>query len=308
MPPVSWSLRFRSPSAVPVPSLEAALAPGFGPVTVTQDEWSGNPRDGYFRNWRMEARGAGTGGQLVLSFAQDSQQVASAGPPDTTSLPVHLQGSSVRALRAQWQALAAALAPLGYVDETPLFQPRRVVLDLEGAGFVHEATALRAAITRALLEVVPTHRSVTLTATCPDDLEAVLAAYRLPEHISTLSLGDCGLSALPAGFARFPNAQYLFVAEPAFDAPALTGWSFPKLVQLSLTGSGTTQVTAAALRGFPALQALYVASTPLQSVEPQVREACPALTFLHVGGTPLARDPARLEALQAAFPGVHVER
>ena len=305
---VHWSLRFRSPTTVAVASLEAALAPGFGPVTLTQGEWSGNPRDGYFRNWSLEAGGAGPGAPLVLSFAEDSHREESLAPPNTASLPVQLQGASVRELRDRWQALAAALAPLGYVDETPLFQPRRVVLDLEGAGFGAEATALRAAITRALLEVVPAHRSVTLTATCPDDLEAVLAAYRLPEHISTLSLGDCGLSALPPGFARFPNAQHLFVAEPTFDAPALTGWSFPKLRQLSLTGSGTTQVTAAALRGFPALQMLSVANTPLESVEPQVREVCPALTFLHVGGTPLARDPARLEALQASLPGVHVER
>ena len=307
---MSWSLRFASADGAPHDVIAQLLTAQFGTVSVSTDDWSGNPRDGYARGWTLRAGGREPGLAAVVTFVEHAQSQDSEGPPNTTSLAVELcaDALAVHARLAQWHALAAAFAVLGYRDRSLLACPRQIALELDAAGLAAEAAKLRADVTLALLEAVTRDRSVTLARTCPDDLDRVLRAWVQPGEIVSVSFSRCGLTALPAALACFPNARFLYLDEPALDAFALDGWSFPRLEMLSLTGSGATRLTAEALRGLPAVQTIFLADTPLESVDPGVRVACPGLERLHLRATPLARDTARVAALERALPGVRIER
>jgi hypothetical protein len=241
-----WNLRFQKATRAPVHAIEAVLVAAFGPVARTCTPWRGDARDGYSRAWELRSRGGVPALEATVQFTEASRFESSSEDPDTTSLRVTYGGAAdAIAMLARWRALTAAFAELGYTDESLTYSPRTIALDLDAAGLAEEAAKLRSDVTRALVQAVPKFASVILSSQCPDDVEAVLAAYQKPREMKALSLADSGFCALPAGFARFANVEHLNVNERAFDGAKLEGWSFPKVQMLSLSGIHSAAASAA---------------------------------------------------------------
>jgi hypothetical protein len=242
----TWHLIFQSDSPVGIDVLAAALEAAIrSPLTLQPEAWSGNPRDGYGR-WVC---GEGRAGEVTLRARLDLQMAYTPDSPpdsDTARVSVDLSGGAPLARQRLWGRIATALAEVGYADQTLAGSPASIVDDLEAAGEVSQAAALRSAITEALIAAEPMrpeHWPVQVSFSRPDDLDRVLRAVRQPQRVRTLSLIGCALTALPA----------VLLEEPA---------RFSALEQLNLSYNRLIAVPLLVAR-YPALRWLDVSDNPM---------------------------------------------
>ncbi|MBX3275120.1 MAG: hypothetical protein KF729_32950 [Sandaracinaceae bacterium] len=303
----TWYLGFRAAKGAPLEVIGDVLADeADGPWTARDEGWCGNPRDGYARRRHLLASGA----QCVLraSALQWAYGPEEDGPAATELLDVEVEAGSVGARLDGWRRIAARLAALGYADRTLAGWSSRIVDEVAASGDTALADALRREVTDTLIAECEDTWHVAISDARPHDLAAVLRAYTHAAEITSVSFSNLGLTALPPELARFPKVRSLSLYEPAIQARALRGWSFPELTELGLYASGTTEVSADDLRGAPALTTLTLGSTPLRALDPDLRAACPALARVDLHGTPLAKDEAAFRALAARWPDVRLDR
>jgi hypothetical protein len=304
-----WNLAFHESRPITVESCAHALSAVVGgPVTTDVGPIGGNPRDFYYRSVTVTAQRPGSDMRVEMRLGQSLRS------PDDPEPLVSFGGVTLQAPAepfaarlALWHALRDALAAIGCTDRTLAANPAPIVDDAEAAGETAIAARLRADITAALIAEIPAHRSVTLSGTRPDDIEAVLEAYLRPEDIVTVSFSDCGLQALPAAFARFPNISCLYVAEDGLDGRTLRGVSLPKLDTLGLGGARIRRVTKDDLAGFPALVMLAIQGSPLDELDPEIIEVCPKLGRVVIANTPLGRDDRKMSVLRARWKQIRWE-
>lgn len=326
-----WYLSFGETRPITLEECQQVLSAFVGaPVTTEIGEFSGNPRDGYARTVTITAQRTGDEIRLEMRLTQMER-----GPDDplaSTSLggvTIHAPAASFATKLAAWHALRDALVDIGCTDRTLVSCPSPIVDHAEAAGETTMAMRLRADITAALVAEAPRSRfSVSLMSPRADDLEAVLAAYVDPQAITSVSLEDCELRALPAGLARFPNIEQLSLVHNNIDVRELCRVSLPKLTSLSLNGIDgsalrgislptltTLNVRGPALRkvsrddlaGFPGLTVLVLCSSQLEELDPDIIEVCPKLRRVLIMDTPLARDEARIAVLRDRWQAVHWE-
>lgn len=300
----AWHLAFNHPHSLSIEACERLLATfANGDVDVVIGEMEGNPRDFYTRAVTM----TGQRGALRVEL-QASQGLRGVDEPEPiiSSVAVRLDtaaNATFTTKLAAWRELQAAFAQLGC---------REYTLEMNGAAILDEATAagdtaavalLREAISAALIAAARITASVQILSPRVD-IEPILAAYLRPEAMATMSLADCGLTALPSGFARFPNLQTLSIHEDAFDGSVLRGVSLPQLGELTLRGTSLRRVTKEDLAGFPALETLRLSDSALEALDPAILEVCPDLVRVYVDDTPLAADAAAMATLRQRWPGM----
>jgi hypothetical protein len=298
-PVADWYLSF-SGTPITLAAAEQLLSSSCGTVSAELGDSDGNPHDGYYQP--VSIIGQRDDVRLVL---HTTLSLSSSSDPSgiTGSCNVVVQAPSPASKRAAWRLLADAFATIGWTDYTLISNPAAIVDDAEAAGELETAARLRADITRALVAFAAQSAHVVLQSPRCDDLEAVLAAYRNPEHIVTVALGDCGLRTLPTNLARFPNIESLSVAERLLDGAILRGLSLPKLARLRLEG-GFQRVTRADVLGFPALEILDLRNSALEDLDPEIAGVCPRLTRVDIEDTPLFRDARKLAVLRARWPQI----
>jgi hypothetical protein len=302
---MAWPLYFLAPQATELSAVVAAFGTVFGASpAVVHTAWSGNPYNGYGQSFTLTVAGGGL--RASGYFTRQAQTPDDSAPIQLEHLSVLLEGGDVPVPRrlAAWEDLRAALAPLGYEDVTLARCPAAIVDEVLASGDAPRAALLRRQCTEALVREVPRHRSVCLVNTRPDDLGAVLRAYLRPEDIVTVSFSALGLTALPADLSRFANMRCLYLHDEPLDASAFRGWSLPRLERLALTSSRAERVLAEDLRGFPALTTLFLADSPVVSLDPGISEVCPLLAKVGLERTPLARGTGTCAALRAQWPTV----
>lgn len=215
-----WHLSFRTPhgQGSPTSTLTSALQDACGcRLHVSLESPTGNPRDGYGA-WR---NAEGTRGEVEIraQIAYEQGQGADLGAVDTSWVKVRLQSPDARAMDRLWTRLTEAFAVLGYRDDTLEHGSSAIVDDLVAAGDLTRASALRAAITEALirrLQSDPRHATVHLTFCRADDLDRVLRAAPAPAEVRGVNLSGCDLTRLPRGLAEhpvlFPGLERLILA------------------------------------------------------------------------------------------------
>jgi hypothetical protein len=276
-----WTFAFRGPAPITIETCRQALAAfAGGEVTVETSEFTGNPRDGYWRSVTITARHPDREMRLVMSLSQESWRDSEDGA-STRLDRVELRGASASfgMKLATWHALREAFAALGWVDRTLTTWPAPIVDDAVAAGEGDVAARLRADITAALIAEAnkPGLREVRLWSPRADDLEAVLAAYPEPAQIVLMTLADVGIRALPKAFARFPNIEVLTLDGNELGDGALRGVSLPALYMLSLGRCPIRELGREDLAGFPQLAHLDVSGTGVQEVAADVGTVCPKL-------------------------------
>lgn len=303
---MSWWLKFRESQPLTVDAWEQALVAFVGGPVQTDVPWfSGNPRDGYSRAVTITAPCPARDVTLVLSLNQEAW--TEGGDPFSTALgTLRLDGpnASFATKYAAWQELRGVFVGLGCADQTLISHPAPIVDDALAAGDTATAARLRKEITAALIvhARASSHYEARLSSLRADDVEAVLEAYD-PARIVFMHLSDCGLSALPKAFARFPAIEILNLDHNAVDARVLR-ISLPKLYMMSLSRCAITSLQREDLAGFPALSNLTVSSAPLREIDPSIIDVCPKLGRLDIRNTPLASDDAQLATLRARWPNV----
>ncbi len=300
-PMADWYLTFKGARSIAIEACKRLLAAVVdGSVTLAVGELSGNPRDFYSRAVSV----TGTRGAVHVAL-RASQGLRDAGDPEAILTDVSITLSSETAAYpeklATWRALETAFAAFGWSDQTLTLGAAPIVDDAEAAGDQATATSLRNRITTALIANASRTRHVSI-ASPRVDVEPILAAYQEPEQIVSFSMSDCGLRTLPTGFARFPNLECLSFEDDTFDGSVLRGVSLPKLQRLSLCGKALRRVSKQDLAGFPALEILTLAGSPLESLDPDIVDACPQLTRVYVEGTPLSGNARAMAELRAHWP------
>lgn len=270
------------------------------PAEIVVGEPDGNPRDFYARSVSITGR---RDDLVVVMSASQSMYSPSDENGKITSVSITLRSAAYAAKLRAWRALQAAFAALGCRERTLENSAAEILDDAVAANDDDTARSLRAHILAALIEQAKITRSVGIRSPRVD-VEPILAAYRDPEGMVSFGLADCGLRALPAGFARFPNLEVLSLEEDAFDGDVLRGVSLPKLRDLRLGGRSLRRLTKDDLAGFPALEVLNLADTPLQELDAAILDVCPKLVRVYVDDTPLSRDAARWGALRKAWVGM----
>jgi uncharacterized protein (TIGR02996 family) len=298
---VAWSLLFHHPEWLSLGACEQVVGIFVGgPISVKIGELEGNPRDFYTRPITI----TGQRGELRVELTTHQ---ALRGPdepePRISSVNVALRSETATfaARLAAWRALTHGFAQVGAHDITLSYNGATIVDDAEAAGERETAAQLRAEIAAALTD------QASRTASCyirspRIDVEPILAAYPHPERIVSFGLADCGLQALPANFARFPNIERLSLEEDAFDGSVLRGVSRPRLEWLTLGGKGLRRITRDDLAGFPALEVLSCIHSPLAELDPGILDVCPKLVRVYVDGTPLAADERAMARLRTSWP------
>ena len=301
-----WSLTFGETRPITIEMCEHVLSGvAGGPVNTDIGEFTGNPRDGYIRGVTITAQRPG--GEMRLEMRLTQSERGPGDPLSHTSIGIvtlHAPAASFATKLATRHALRDALADIGCTDHTLVSMPAPIVDEAEAAGETATAARLRADITAALVAEAPSCRHVSLMSTRAEDIEAVLAAYVDPQAIRTVIFHDCGLNALPAGFARFPNVESLTFVENDIDGRALRGVSLPSLTNLYMGGSGIRQMSRADLAGFPMLARLLLQESQLRELDPDIIEVCQKLRRVLITNTPLARDARKIAALRARWKDV----
>lgn len=298
---MDWTLSFKESAPVTIELCEQALSRFVGgPVSTDVPDFSGNPRDGFFRNVTITAPCPARDMTLELSLRQDGW--VSTDHPETSlrTLQMRAPRASFETKYQAWQDLHNAFWELGWYDRTLLSGAHWIIDDAEAAGESNTAMFLRIEATQAQIAYAknPDHAfEVRLSSPRADDINAILEAYGNPQRIVHMHLDDCGLRELPRAFARFPNLELLSLDENPIDSSVLRV-SLPKLYMLTLSRTAITTLTRDDLAGFPELKHLGVQHTPLREID---LEACPKLETFDVRETPLANNSERVTALRATM-------
>ena len=294
-----WLLSYGTTGSLSIADCERALASVVGSITTAVGELAGNPRDFYSRPVSI----AGTRDELALALSASQAMRAHDDPePIISSVTVRATGPIARKLAA-WPTLTAAFERLGCVETTFVCHAASIIDEADAAGDVATATRVREATLAAL--VAHARRTAHVAIRAPRvDVEPILAAYEAAERIVSVSLSDCGLSALPAGLARFPAIQWLSLEEDGLDGHAFCGLARPSLRELSLRGAGLRRFARQDLEGLPALEGLICEKSALEDLDPGIIEVCPKLSRVFIDGTPLAADEAKMAALRERWPHV----
>jgi hypothetical protein len=298
-----WHLSFQGTRRLTLAEWESWLAGAVGPVTTACDEWSGNPRDYYWREIRLTSARDGVRVELLL---HDNQR----GPDDPEEFidetpTVRLRDAPFEIRLALWTTLTDAFARIDYHDRT-LTQPWSsaiLVKEAEAAGRKELVERWRAATTGALAAEGPGFL-VQLISMHLEDIETVLASRPQPEIVRSLSLTNCGLTALPKDITRFSNLAELTVVEDEPKQLVLEGAPIPTLEKLALGGSGLRTLRRQDLSGFPILNELWLSGGAIEMLDPEILIACPKLAIVWLIDTPLKRDSAAWNELRSRWPSV----
>jgi hypothetical protein len=248
---VTWLLSFRHPQSLAIEDCERVLSVLVGPVSTTLGDLVGNPRDFYTRDVVI----GGVRDDLELSL-RATQSLRGDGDPEAYIGGVYVQVIAPYATKLViWKALAESFAAIGCRDETPM-NASAIVDDADAAGDSETSARVRALVLDTLIADARTSRWVRIISP-RIDIEPVLAAYVAPEDISSMTLHDCGLRAMPTSFARFSRLRSLELWEPTLDASVLVrGMSLPELSHLVLINGA--RLAKDDLAGFPALEHVVV--------------------------------------------------
>jgi hypothetical protein len=298
-----WYLSFRGTRRLTLAEWETWLAGAVGPVTTTCGEWSGNPRDYYTREIRLESARDDVRVELRL---QDSQR----GPDDPEAFidetpTVRLREASFESRLALWSALVDAFTRIDYRDRTLTLTGSSALLvkEAEAAGKNELAQRWRAETTAALAAEGPGFH-IQLESMQLDDIETVLAKRPQPEIVCSVTFTNCGLLSLPKNLTRCSNLVELYVIEDEPKLLALVGTSFPALEKLLLGGAGMRVLRRQDVAGFPSLKELWLQGGAIETLDPDILVACPKLAIVGLFGTPLQRDSAPWKELSARWPSV----
>lgn len=292
-----WLLSYGTPRSLSIAECERAMATAVDSITTTIGELEGNPRDFYAR--RVTIEGTRDGVALALSASQ-GMLVHDDPEPIISSVTVRATGPAAQKLAA-WPTITAAFERLGCVETTYAHHAAAIIDEADARGDVATATRVREATLAALVAQARHTAHVAIRAPRVD-VEPILAAYEAAERIVSVSLSDCGLTALPAGLARFPAIVWLSLHENGLDGSAFRGLARPALRELTLQGAGLRRFAKQDLEGLPALEALRCDQSGLEELDPDLIEVCPKLRRVSIDGTPLAADEARMVALRARWP------
>ncbi len=278
-----WLLSYGSARSLSIAECERAIAAVVGSITTAIGDLAGNPRDFYSRRVTIE----GARDDLALQLSASQELLVRDDPePVISSVTVRVTGPSARKLAA-WPKITAAFEQLGCVETTYANHAAPIIDEADAAGDVATATRVREATLAAL--VAQARRSAHVAIRAPRvDVEPILAAYEAAERIVSVSLSDCGLTALPAGLARFPAIEWLSIAEDGLDGRAFRGLVRPALRELGVEGAGLRSFAKADLEGLPALVGLRCERSGLEDLDPDIIEVCPKLDRVFIDGTPLA--------------------
>lgn len=292
-----WSLSYGTSRSLSVAECERAMATVVDSITTAIGELDGNPRDFYARRVTIE----GMRDDLALALSASQGMLAHDDPePIISSVTVRVKGPSARKLAA-WPTITAAFEQLGCVETTYASHAAPIIDDADARGDLATATRVREATLAALVAQARHTAHVAIRAPRVE-IEPILAAYEAAERIVSVSLSDCGLTALPAGLARFPAIVWLSLEENGLDGPAFRGFARPALRELSLRGAGLRRFAREDLEGLPALEVLRCETSSLEDLDPDIIDVCPQLRCVFIDGTPLAADEARMLALRARWP------
>jgi len=297
----TWSLSFSHPSSITLRDLEQLAGAVVGaPVAFTIGELRGNPRDYYDRT----VEGAGERDGVLVGF-RTSQSLQSPDDPQPliSSLQVTLASTAAlfAAKLALWKTVQDALGPLGFTEHTLTYGGAEVIDEAEATGDVATWTLLRERKAAKLIEHAA-HAAHVVLISPRTDIEPVLAAHPRPAEVSSMSLSDCRIAALPPSFSRFTGLTMLSLEEDAIDGDVLRGIYLPKLEHLRIRGQAVRSLTSEDLAGFPALQLLSCTHCPLSQVDPAILDVCPRLVRIYLEHTPLWREHEA--ELRARWPNV----